>query len=140
AILAVMAVLGVSLTSCCSTCRKSKPIDVKGSKWALIELNDKVVGRTAEDPADRMTLALGEDMRITGKGDCNSFTGAYTLNGTMFNTSGVASTRMLCLNQPLEDEYFRALDQATTVNIDGKYLLLKDAQGKIIASFERIAN
>ena len=138
-VLSIVAILTLGMTSCCRPCRKAKPAAVKGVQWGLLELNDKVIDRNAGDIAGRFTLTLGDDGRIGGKGDCNTYFSAYTLNGEKIDITGIASTRMLCPNQSLEDQYFRTLESAVKANIDGRFLILMNSEGKIVASFEKIS-
>lgn len=138
-VLSILALLTVGMTSCCRPCRKAKPVEVKGAKWGLIELNDKVIDRQAGDRPDRLTLVLGEDGRLSGKGDCNNLMGGYTLDGNQLTITGIASTRMMCPNQALEDQYFRTLESATQIYNDGTYLILRNKEGKIVASFQKIS-
>jgi len=138
-VLSIVAILALSLTSCCRPCRRAKPATVKGIQWGLLELNDKVIDRNSGDIAGRFTLTLGDDGRIGGKGDCNTYFSAYTLDGEKINITGIASTRMLCPNQSLEDQFFRTLESAVKANIDGSFLILINSEGKIIASFEKIS-
>ena len=139
-VLAVVAMLAVGMTSCCRSCRKAKPVEVKGAKWGLLELNDKVIDRVLEGRPERFTLTLGEDGRVGGRGDCNTYFAGYSLEGTSINIANIASTRMLCPDQSLEDRYFRMLESAVQIKIDGNFLILMDKEGKIIASFEKINN
>lgn len=137
-IIASVLILGFSLSSCCNTCKKTKPTEVKGSKWALVELNGKIVDRVAQDPADRLTLILGEDGRVNGKGDCNGFFGGYTLEKEKINISNLGSTRMFCPDQALENQYLEVLQSAEKIKIDGEYMLLMDKDAKLIASFKKV--
>jgi len=133
-----LAVLVVGMTSCCRPCRKAKPQEIKGTRWGLMELNDKVIDRNAGERPDRLTLILGEEGRISGKGDCNGFFAAYSLTGDRISISNIGSTRMLCPDQPLENEYFQTLEKAVQIKIDGDFLLLMDKEGKIIVSFRKL--
>ena len=134
----LLAAVGASAVSCCSACRGAKVVPVSGTQWALIELNDQVIDREGNN-AERLTLTLGEDGRVAGVGDCNRFFGPYSYYADgRIDISNLGSTRMLCPNQALEDQYFRALQNATSFKIDGDFLLLTDAHSKLIASFKRI--
>lgn len=135
--LILAATIGSSAVSCCSTCRGARVIPVSGTEWSLIELNGRVIDRGG-GRAGRLTLILGVDGRVGGMGDCNRFFGPYTFDGKgRFDISELGSTRVACPNQALEDEYFRALQEAASFRIDGDFLLLNDAGGKLTASFRK---
>ena len=136
----MLVLLAASLTSCCRTCRRTRPVEVQGTKWGLMELNDKVIDRIQEGQPERFTLTLGEDGRIGGKGDCNTFFAGYSLNGENLRIQGVAATRMLCPDQALENQYFRTLESAVRFKVDGNFLILINEGGKIVASFEKISD
>ena len=136
-IVLTLAVLAAGMTSCCRTCRRAKPVEVKGVKWSLMELRDKVIDRVQGKTPESYTLILGDDGRIGGRGDCNTFFSGYTLEGNRIYISGIASTRMLCPDQALEDSYFRTLESAVQISIDGDFLILSDKDGKIVASFKK---
>ena len=134
----LLAVVGAGAVSCCSACRGAKVVPVSGTQWALIELNDQVIDRGSSD-SERLTLTLGEDGRVAGVGDCNRFFGPYSYYADgRIDISNLGSTRMLCPNQALEDQYFRALQNATSFKIDGDFLLLTDKDNKLIASFKKM--
>jgi heat shock protein HslJ len=131
----LLAVAGAGAVSCCSVCRGARVIPVSGTRWALIELNDRVVDR---GDTERLTLTLGEDGRVAGMGGCNRFFGTYSFDATgRFSVSGLGSTRAMCPDQALEDDYFRALQAVTSFRIDGDFLLLRNADDRLIASFRK---
>jgi heat shock protein HslJ len=131
----LLAVAGAGAVSCCSVCRGARVIPVSGTEWALIELNDRVVDR---GDGERLTLTLGEDGRVAGMGDCNRFFGTYSFDADgRFSVSGLGSTRAMCPDRALEDDYFRALGAAASFRVDGDFLLLAGADGRLIASFRK---
>ncbi|MDR0955099.1 MAG: META domain-containing protein [Rikenellaceae bacterium] len=135
AFLLLVVCVGLSAAGCCRACRAVKSKPVEGSQWVLLELNGRVVGRSAEETPASYSLTLGEDDRVTGRGDCNSFFAPYSLTGGKLSIGTIGSTRMLCPNSAQEAEYFQTLERAATANIDGQYMILQDAEGRIIASF-----
>ena len=135
----LLATLAVGMTACCRPCRRGKPAEVKGVQWALLELQDKVIDRLPDQRPERFTLTLGEDGRIGGRGDCNTYFTSYSLNGNRIEIGGIASTRMLCPDQALENTFFRTLESAVQVSIDSDFLILLDKDGRIIASFKKVS-
>lgn len=139
ALVALLLAVGLGATSCCRACRAVKSKPVAGTQWALQELNDKVVDRQSSDRTDRFTLTLGEDGRVSGRGDCNTFFAGYSLTDGKIAINNIASTRMMCPNQTLEDQYFRMLESAATADVDGEYMILRNGEGKIVASFRSVS-
>lgn len=136
--LTVLLVIAAGLSSCCGPCRAVKPMEVRGERWGLLELNGKVIDRNSGSRPDWLTLTLGADGRIGGRGDCNGFSAAYSLENQLITIERIASTRILCPDQTLESDYFQALEKASSLKIDGDFLLLTDAAGKLVASFQRL--
>ena len=123
------------MTSCCRACRAVKSKPVAGTQWTLIEIDGRAVNRLSADDG-RFTLTLGTDGRVSGRGDCNTFFAAYSLESSKIDVSRIAATRKLCPNQAGEDRYFRMLESAATAGIDGEYMILKDSTEAIVASFQ----
>jgi len=131
----LLATVGGGAVSCCSACRGARVVPVSGTRWDLIELNGRVV---APGEGERLTLTLGEDGRVAGVGDCNRFFGGYTYDEAgRFAITGLGSTRRMCPDQAVEDAYFRALQGAAAFSVDGDFLLLRDADGTLLASFRK---
>lgn len=134
---ALIAVLGMSMVSCCG-CGKgsSKDFVINGKTWALIEMNGTVIDRQNDNP-DRFTLILGDENKFNGMGDCNRYFGSYTMtdNGEL-KFSAMGSTRAMCPNQKMEDQYFQMLNQVTKYKVDGEFLILMNDDNQIIASMK----
>jgi heat shock protein HslJ len=117
--IALVAVVAI-VTGCCN-CRtqKSARIPLAGTEWKLSQL----YGVTVESENYRVTFAA--DGTISGVGDCNRFTGSYTLEDGVLNVAdNLVSTRMMCLNQAQEDRFLAMLRAADAYYIDGTRLML----------------
>lgn len=135
-----LAAFALTVSACCA-CRKSgNTAPLVGTEWKLAQL----AGETIESDNYRMTLT--EDGRLSGIGDCNRFTGSFTLpaDRTRTRTSGgltvaenLVSTRMMCLNQSREDSFLKVLREADTWSIDGNRLLLIRS-GDVLAIFDSV--
>lgn len=104
-----------------------------GKRWQLVELN----GEKPKDP--RAYIEFNEtEKRITGNGGCNRMFGTYESGDGGFKTSGIGSTRMMCMKPgTMENEsaLFKALGEAVKLNIKGGDLSLYDSSGVVIAKF-----
>lgn len=124
--------LAIALAACCS-CRKGVKIAEKpleGPQWTLVELNGHPVAAT-----DNFFLVFSnKDNRLNGRGDCNSVMGDYKLGKEgILQMDHMGSTRAMCPNQRLEDEFFQTLGRVTKYNIDGEMLLLMNDESELLA-------
>lgn len=98
---------------------------LKGTKWLLQDLN----GRGVMDNL-QTTLEFDESNRLGGNGGCNRYFTGYELTESQLSISVIGSTQMMCpeavMNQ--EQEYFKALEKARTIRLEGPYLFI-DSDG-----------
>ncbi len=133
----VIMLSGLLLLSSCCGCRKGPRVVVEGSSWTLNE-----IGGTVVDNPDRehYTLTLGGDLRYSGVGDCNRFSGTFQLKeGGAIRFSPVVATRMGCPDGVREAAYFDLFDRTTHYEIDREFLILMDADRHILASFRVVS-
>jgi heat shock protein HslJ len=128
--------LAIFTTACCG-CRKNKnlvPLTV--TEWSLTQLNGESV------TSDNYRMTLSNDGTISGIGDCNRFSGSFTLSAGESNSNGkltvgenLVSTRMMCLNQARETAFLKMLGEIDSWSIDGERLMLIRS-GDVLAIFE----
>ncbi|MFW0871342.1 MAG: META domain-containing protein [Patescibacteria group bacterium] len=85
-------------------------------QWQESRLDGGEIVR-ASDPS-QFELRFLEDNRFTSSTDCNIFTGNYAIeNGTELGLSEIASTKMACPEESLEQDYANllALTESFTV-------------------------
>ena len=109
--------------------------DPTGNAWNLTELEgDVVVEGTTID------LTITEES-ISGNAGCNSYNGSVELdidNSTMTVGPDVVSTMMAC-EEPImaqEQKYLDVLTRVTSFEVASDELILKDAEGIAIATFD----
>lgn len=124
-------VLLVVLTACGSGTED----DPSGRAWQLTELEgDGLVAGTSID----LTITDGS---VSGSAGCNSYNGAATFDtetGDMTLGPDIISTMMAC-DQPIMDQekkYLDALVRVTSYQMAREELLLKDADGVVVAQFD----
>jgi heat shock protein HslJ len=109
-----------------------------GTSWQATGINngkDAVVGQAG---TELVTAQFGADGQLSGSGGCNSYHTAFTTSGTdQITLDPVASTKMACPDSAMqiEQEYFAALGNVTTYQIDANNLTLRDAAGATQATF-----
>jgi heat shock protein HslJ len=95
---------------------------------------------SVESPEGTRELHLelnSEDLRVQGFSGCNSFMGAYELEGPKITFSRVAGTMMACAgDMSIERRILEMLGSVRTWQISGKTLRLMDQAGTPIATFE----
>ena len=103
---------------------------LEGTTWAVAGVN---TGDALESSAltEALTLDFATDATVSGNGGCNSFTGSFTTDGDTIAITGLATTMMAC--EPdvatLEQQYTAALEAATTYQLSGTSLTLRDDDG-----------
>ena len=109
---------------------------LQNTYWKLMTLNNVSV----ESPQGTRELHLklnSEDLRVQGFSGCNSFMGAYELEGPKITFSRVAGTMMACAgDMSIERRILEMLGSVRTWQISGKTLRLMDQAGTPIATFE----
>ena len=73
------------------------------------------------------TLRFVSTNRIEGQGGCNQYSANSQFDGEQITISNLVSTKRACIDsqvQTQEDRYFRALESAQRVSLDGTYLLI----------------
>jgi heat shock protein HslJ len=129
--------LAVVITACCA-CRGGKnTVPLTGTEWKLTQLNGAAI-----TSADGFRMTLGDDGKISGRGDCNRYNGTFTqkaggsrTNGGLTVSQNLVSTRMMCPNQALETEFLKMLGQIDSWSIDGQRLMLI-REGNVLAIFD----
>ena len=118
-----------------AACGSGTNNDPTGNAWNLIELEgDAVVEGTTID------LTITEES-VSGNAGCNSYNGSVELdidNSTMTVGPDVVSTMMAC-EEPImaqEQKYLDVLTRVTSFEVASDELILKDAEGIAIATFD----
>lgn len=108
--------------------------DLKNTRWVLKELKSTAVTDTKEDIYIIFRL---NDNKFDGFGGCNKFFGSYEYDGKILKISDFGSTKMFCVEDKYEIDFFDALNTFDDHKIIEKYLYLYKS-GKVIAKFEAI--
>lgn len=107
--------------------------------WVLTHIQNKEIDLDNEEQRPRIELNLSEN-KIFGKGVCNRFTGAIKKrNATELELDeNFATTRMMCPNIELEDQFFQILSLTKKYTITNNHLLLFNNDNKEIMKFKKI--
>lgn len=131
--LSIRALLIVSLAMSVVACAEGSENDPVGRTWDLTELNGSGV---LEGTMLDLTI---EGDSVSGSSGCNNYNGSATVgeDGSMTLGPDFAVTFMAC-DQPVmdqEQEYLTTLSRVTSYQTAAEELLLKDANGIVVATF-----
>ncbi|MGY3943150.1 META domain-containing protein [Aeromonas tecta] len=89
---------------------------------------------------DTFTLQVAGD-KVAGKGGCNRYFGGVTQQGDGVLTLGaMGATRMMCMGDLAgkENNYLQTLGKVATYQIEGKQLVLSDANKAPLLTFDAV--
>jgi heat shock protein HslJ len=92
------------------------------TNWTPITMN----GEPVIVANNQLMLSFDESV-VSGNGGCNSFNGGYTVNGSMLSIGPLATTRLLCGNEAMDQQemaYLTALQSAASFTISEGQLIL----------------
>ncbi len=88
-------------------------------------------------PDTKVMIQFGKDNKITGSGGCNSYFTSYEIGSDNTVSFGlIGSTMMFCEGiMEQEDQYFKALESASTFIVDQNSLQLFYDDGRGVLNF-----
>ena len=125
---------GVLLSIGCSAQRptekpQANPTTLENVQWTLLQLDGEAI-KASSRGAPTLKLA-SKDRRLSGFAGCNRMIGGYELDGETVKFTGMATTRMACIDVTPEEPLLRALAATTRWNVTGNTLELLDASGSV---------
>ena len=112
---------------------------LEGVTWHATGINNGKEAVTSVEAGTDPTLVYEKAGTITGNATCNSYNGPAVVDGGNVKIGPLNSTRMACADEAKntqEMNYLAALEKATTFDVRGSHLELRDAQGALQVSFE----
>ena len=99
-------------------------VPLERTEWTLVELD----GAPVHSPAPHIVFDPAES-RVHGSGGCNRFAGSYERDGEGLRFSPLASTRIACGEEVMQQEaaFFRALAATVRFELDSGSLVLHAA-------------
>lgn len=116
----------IAIGACCTPTGAGLNADaLVGTGWLLEDLGGKGV-------LDRVqtTLQFQDGNRIAGSAGCNNYFGSFQVVNHEFSVGPIGATRKMCAPAVMdqEDRFFRALEKAQRITLEGPYLLI-DCEG-----------
>lgn len=108
--------------------------------WHMESYNNGKQAVVSKKTDTTVTTTWDADGRVSGSSGCNTFSGAYTSDGTTLAMGRLASTRKMCADADVmtqEQLFLEALEAATKIELRGDRLWLRNASGATQASFRR---
>jgi heat shock protein HslJ len=115
--------------------------DLSGTSWNVISYNNGKQAVTSVMIGSSLTADFGSDGTLSGNSGCNTYSGAYKLNGAQITVGPLASTKKFC-NDPAgvmdqESQYLAALQSAASYLVEGNTLELRTQEGALAAQFTK---
>lgn len=112
--------------------RKDYKTSIAGS-WILKNINDKAIENIKNIPTLNIDL---EGKRIFGNSGCNNYNGGiFDFSANAIHFTPIVSTRMACINDNVEHQYFQQLDSVFSYQLKGNILTFYNTEGKKVLSF-----
>ena len=114
----------------------AKEMPLVGTKWLLVELRGKAIQKNT-DGKEFPYILLNKDMKVSAFAGCNRMFGGYELqDGLRIRFTGMASTRMACLDMQTEQILGEVLGTVDNYSLTGDRLTLNKARMAPLAVFE----
>jgi heat shock protein HslJ len=111
------------------------PANALIGEWTVTGYNNGKGAVTSPLQGTTLTATFTAD-QVSGSAGCNTYNGAYTLDGTSVKIGPLASTRMACETSIMDQEtaFLSALQAGTTVETSGSNVTLRGTDGAIQVS------
>ncbi len=114
-----------------------------GSVWDLQSYNNGTGGVVTVIADTSLTAEFSADgTRISGSAGCNTYRGTYTVQGPSIAIRNVTSTQTTCATpdgiMQQESQYLALLQTAVTYQRNGSELVLQDATGATLLTYQEV--
>jgi heat shock protein HslJ len=117
----------------------AKPGQLGGVEWHATAINNGRGGVESVVQGTDPTATYDPAGTVSGNAGCNTFNGPAVVDGTSIAIGPLASTKMACADEKAsaqETAYLAALEAATTFEVRGAVLELRDADGALQVMFK----
>jgi heat shock protein HslJ len=112
---------------------KTQSQNLSGTSWEVIGYNNGKQAVTSVLSGSTIRLDFASDGTLSGNSGCNSYNGTFTVTGNQITIGPIASTRMACSQELMDQEslYLAALGTAATYQIKDTGLELRTKDGAL---------
>ena len=138
-ILLIGVVVALFFVACSRTNIKTnekKDITLLGTYWKVLTLYEKKVDNYNKEAY----IKINGDKTINGSLSCNNFFGTVKIEKDNISFEKMGSTRMLCENMQIEDNFQKVLNSTKTYKIEKNILSFYDQNGNKISTFIGVKN
>lgn len=112
-----------------------QPNPALGGKWMNIKIKEDSIQKFNDTP--ELTIDL-DNMMIAGKDGCNNFNASInTVTSEVLKFDAIASTKMMCPEMELSNQFLNALRTTVTYKIKGDKLILFDHNQEQVLVFKK---
>jgi heat shock protein HslJ len=118
---------------------KAQSQELAGTAWEVIGYNNGKQAVTSVLATTTLTAEFGKDGSLSGNSGCNTYKGTYTVTGDQIKIGPLATTRMACSQEIMDQEaqYLAALQTAATYRVEGTGLELRTQEGALAVDFSK---
>ena len=118
---------------------KAQSQDLAGTSWEVIGYNNGKQAVTSVLAGTTLTAEFGKDGNLSGNSGCNTYNGTYTVTGDQIKIGPLATTRMACPQEIMDQEtqYLAALQTAATYRVEGTGMELRTQEGALAVDFSK---
>ena len=132
AIFAAMATAGVIITGCATN--KTATQSITG-RWII----SNAYGVSTEGGMETAYIAFGDSGKVSGSASINHFFGSYSQDGENVKLSNIGLTQMMGAHIEIENAVVKALNNMSTISVNGDSAVVKDAKGETVMTMTREA-
>jgi heat shock protein HslJ len=109
-------------------------LPLAGPNWIVQSINNLQDALMSPIRGTDLNLNLDEAGNASGSSGCNTFSGSYEATDTTLTFGPLASTMMACEDDIMNQEaaYLNALQSTALFEVQGNFLLLKDASERVL--------
>ncbi len=115
--------------------------DLAGTSWDVLSYNNGKQAITSVMIGTSLTADFDSDGTLSGNSGCNSYSGAYNLNGSQITIGPLAATKKFCGDpaglMDQESQYLAALQTAATYQVEGTTLSLRTQSGALVVQLTK---
>ena len=110
--------------------------ELADTAWDVVNFNNGRQALVSLLAETEISLNFGADGRLSGSAGCNQYTGGYQSSGGKLTVGTLAATSMMCHTpdgvMEQEAQYLAALSTATSYEIAGDRVTIRDADGAML--------